>query len=88
MRELKGRTKRLETLRQKQQGSLYALQTSIKQEADNLVLRIRARENRLLEESQVRFDGLLRELGLDALGELNFRLTQVGRVVIDIICLV
>lgn len=88
MRELKGRTKRLETLRQKQQGSLFALQTSIKQEADNLVLRIRARENRLLEESQVRFDGLLRELGLDALGELNFRLTQVGRVVIDIICLV
>ena len=80
MRELKGRTKRLETLRQKQQGSLYALQMNIKSKADELVQKIRAGENQLLEESQVRFDGFLRELGLDALGDLNFRLTQVGLI--------
>ncbi|ESO06872.1 hypothetical protein HELRODRAFT_170902 [Helobdella robusta] len=79
--EIKSHIKKLETLRQTYQESLFCTQLRIKSKTNDLIEMIRKREKKLLTECQNKFDNIFKEVGLDVIADLKFNQTRM-----DLLC--
>jgi len=71
-------------MRQSCQNKLYAIQQHIRDHSEQLVARVRQREAALLLEAQSRFDGALNVDGYGSLAELEFRKSEIEKLIGDV----
>jgi len=81
---VKTRAKRLNAMRQSRQNELYTLQQHIREHSEQIVARIRQRETALLSDAQSRFDSALNVDGCGSLSELEFRKSEIEKLIGDV----
>ena len=71
-------------MRQSRQNELYTIQQQIREHSEQMVARIRQREATLLLEAQSKFDGSLNVDGCGSLAELEFRKSEIEKLISDV----
>jgi len=82
--DVKTRAKRLNAMRQSRQNELYAIQQHIREHSEQIVAQVRQREATLLSEAQSRFDSALNSDGGSSLAELEFRKSEIEKLIGDV----
>jgi len=82
--DVKTRAKRLNAIRQSRQNELYTIQQHIRQHSEQIVARVRQREATLLLEAQSKFDSTLNVDGCGSLAELEFRKSEIEKLIGDV----
>lgn len=82
--DVKTRAKRLNAIRQSRQNELYTIQQHIREHSERIVAQVRQRESALLSEVQGRFDSALNVDGCASLAELEFRKTEIEKLISDV----
>jgi len=81
---VKTRAKRLNAVRQSRQNELYTIQQHIREHAEQVVAHVRQREATLLLEAQSRFDSAPNVDGCGSLAELEFRKSEIEKLIGDV----
>jgi len=79
--DVKTRAKRLNAMRQSRQNELYTLQQHIRDHAEQIVARVRQCEASLLLDAQSRFDIAVNSDGGSSLAELEFRKSEIEKLI-------
>ena len=81
---MKTRAKTLNAVRQSRQNELHGIQQHIREHSEQIVMRVRQRESALLSEAQSRFDSALNADGCSSLAELEFRKSEIEKLIGDV----
>jgi len=82
--DVKTRAKKLSAVRQSRQNELYTIQQHIREHSEQIVARVRQREATLLQEAQSRFDSALNSDDGSSLAELEFRKSEIEKLISDV----
>jgi len=82
--DVKTRAKKLSVMRQSRQNELYTLQQCIHEHSEQIVAQVRQREATLLQEAQSRFDSVLSSDDGSSLAELEFRKSEIEKLIGDV----